>query len=562
MKFIVFLLSLPFSLYASDAWGYVPHEYPAIYTHQLARIFLLVAFFAVLWSIFHNRLHKQKGWRYFFSSLILFIVWDLDVFIGRTAEFIKLPRTIGGEEGWQYFTRDIIVEGPVYLYYIGRLDFLLLNIAMFLFYMGLREHFREEGKGEKASVPSAAILPLLPILMNDMAGSIAFIILSIMSFVTSIKLYRKDRENVLWNYLMWLSSSWVMFSISRSFGHILKHILIPTGNQDVWKFLEPIGGSFNTFAVFLVGSISLFFIWIYRSYLEISKDKRNLENLVIERTQFIEELEKDKVELKELDKLKSAFLANVSHELRTPMNTIIGYTELLLDRVDGPLNEEQEKSLKKVVANARHLLQLINDVLDVSKIESGKVGVEVKELDLRWLIDSVIPVFEPLINQKGLTLSVNIDEGLPLIYGDEERIKQILINLLSNAVKFTHKGGITISARLSDRGIKPGEQAIFEEVCIKDTGIGIKEEDVDRIFDKFVQVDPSTVRQYEGTGLGLSIVKGLVLLHKGTIWITSEYGKGSRFCFTLPLKKEIYEEPAKHATELTMAGRVKNKKGE
>jgi len=538
MKFIVFLLSLPLSLYASDAWGYVPHEYPAIYTHQLARIFLLVAFFAVLWGILHNRLHKQKGWRYLFFSLILFIVWDLDVFIGRTAEFIKLPRTIGGEEGWQYFTRDIIVEGPVYLYYIGRLDFLLLNIAMFLFYMGLREHFREEGKGEKASVPSAAILPLLPILMNDMAGSIVFIILSIMSFVTSIKLYRKDRENVLWNYLMWLSSSWVMFSISRSFGHILKHILIPTGNQDVWKFLEPIGGSFNTFAVFLVGSISLFFIWIYKSYLEISKDKRNLENLVIERTQFIEELEKDKVELKELDKLKSAFLANVSHELRTPMNTIIGYTELLLDSVDGPLNEEQEKSLKKVVANARHLLQLINDVLDVSKIESGKVGVEVKELDLRWLVDSVIPVFEPLINQKGLTLSVNIDEGLPLIYGDEERIKQILINLLSNAVKFTHKGGITISARLSDSGIKPGEPAIFEEVCIEDTGIGIKEEDLGRIFDKFVQVDPSTVRLYEGTGLGLSIVRGLVLLHKGKIWVESKYGEGSRFCFTLPVKKK------------------------
>src|SRR3972149_7299627 len=562
MKFVCFLLSLPFSLYASDAWGYVPHEYPAIYTHQLARIFLLVAFFAVLWGIFHNRLHKQKGWRYLFFSLILFIVWDLDVFIGRTAEFIKLPRTIGGEEGWQYFTRDIIVEGPVYLYYIGRLDFLLLNIAMFLFYMGLREHFREEGKGEKASVPSAAILPLLPILMNDMTGSIAFIILSIMSFVTSIKLYRKDRENVLWNYLMWLSCSWVMFSISRSFGHILKHILIPTGNQDIWKFLEPIGGSFNTFAVFLVGSISLFFIWIYRSYLEISKDKRNLENLVVERTQFIEELERDRVELKELDILKSAFLANVSHELRTPMNTIIGYAELLVDRVDGPLNEEQERSLKKVITNARHLLKLINDVLDVSKMESGKVGLEVKELDLRWLIDSIIPMFEPLINQKGISLSVKTDEGLPIIYGDEERIKQILINLLSNAVKFTHKGEITISARLSDSGIKPGEPAIFEEVCIEDTGIGIKEEDLGRIFDKFVQVDPSTVRQYEGTGLGLSIVRGLVLLHKGKIWVESKYGEGSRFCFTLPIKKEIYEEPAKHATELTMAGRVKNRKGE
>ena len=562
MKFVVFLLSLPFSLYASDAWGYVPHEYPAIYTHQLARIFLLVAFFAVLWGIFHNRLHKQKGWRYLFFSLILFIVWDLDVFIGRTAEFIKLPRTIGGEEGWQYFTRDIIVEGPVYLYYIGRLDFLLLNIAMFLFYMGLREHLREEGKGEKASVPSAAILPLLPILMNDMTGSIVFIILSIMSFVASIKLYRKDRENVLWNYLMWLSCSWVMFSISRSFGHILKHILIPTGNQDVWKFLEPIGGSFNTFAVFLVGSISLFFIWIYRSYLKISEDKKKLESYVVERTEFIEHLERDKAELKELDKLKTAFIDNVSHELRTPMNIIIGYADLLLDRVDGPINEEQERSLKKVTTSAKHLLKLINEVLDISKVESRELQLEIKELDLKWLVESVIPSFEPLIKHKGLALAMNIYQSLPPVYGDEERIKQILINLLSNAVKFTHKGGITISAKLSEWCIKPREQPLFAEICVEDTGIGIKEEDISRVFDKFVQVDPSMRRRYEGTGLGLSIVRGLVLLHKGNIWVESKYGEGSRFCFTLPIKKEIYEEPAKHATELTMAGRVKNRKGE
>jgi signal transduction histidine kinase len=540
----VFIFSLSFFLFASKAWGYVPHEYPAIYTHQLARIFLLIAFGCVLWAILYNRLHKQKGWRYLFLSVLFFIIWDLDVFVGRIAEFIKLPRTIGSIEGWEYFTRDIVVEGPIYLYYIGRLDFLLLNIAMLLFYVGLRELLKTSGEGERSSVPVTAVLPLLPILINDMIGSIVFIVLSIMSFVTSIQLYQKERENVLWNYMVWLSSSWVMFSFSRSFGHILKHILIPTGNQDIWKFLEPIGGSFNTFACFFVGSISIFFIWMYRSYLEISKDKRDLENLVVERTQFIEQLEEDKIELKELDKLKSTFLANVSHELRTPMNTIIGYTELLIDRVDGPVNEEQEKSLKKVATNAKHLLRLINDVLDISKMESGEVELEIKELDLKWLIDAVTPTFEPLIKQKGLTLAINIDEGLPFIYGDEERIKQILINLLSNAIKFTHRGGITISAKPSERGIKSGEPPIFAEICVEDTGIGIKEDDLGRIFDKFVQVDPSTVRQYEGTGLGLSIVKGLVSLHKGMIWVTSTYGKGSRFCFILPLRKEILEKPA------------------
>ncbi|MEW6417680.1 MAG: response regulator [Nitrospirota bacterium] len=275
--------------------------------------------------------------------------------------------------------------------------------------------------------------------------------------------------------------------------------------------------------------------------------------LLNERNRLITLLERANRELRELDKLKSTFLANMSHELRTPMNAIIGYSDLLLDKVDGPVNEEQEKSLKKITANARHLLQLINDVLDISKIESGRIEIEPKELDLRSLIESLIPTFEPLIKQKGLTLTINLDESLPPVYGDYDKAKQIFINLLSNAVKFTHQGRITISAKPSERGIKPGELPLFAEVCVEDTGIGIKEEDISRIFDKFVQVDLTTVRQYEGTGLGLSIARGLVALHKGMIWVTSKYGEGSKFYFTLPLKKEILEMPAEPVVEQRMA---------
>ena len=236
-------------------------------------------------------------------------------------------------------------------------------------------------------------------------------------------------------------------------------------------------------------------------------------------------LERANKDLRELDKLKSTFLANMSHELRTPMNAIIGYTDLLIDGVDGPINEEQDKSLNKVATNARHLLQLINDVLDISKIEAGKMKINPKELDLKWLVESATPTFEPQMKVKGITLTVDIPDGLPHIYGDEDRMKEILINLFSNAIKFTHKGGITISARLSESGVKPGEPPIFMEICVEDTGIGIKEEDIGKIFDKFVQVDLTTVRQYEGTGLGLSIARGLVSLHKGMIWVTSKLGK-------------------------------------
>ncbi|MBM4141306.1 MAG: response regulator [Nitrospira sp.] len=303
-----------------------------------------------------------------------------------------------------------------------------------------------------------------------------------------------------------------------------------------------LGKTFN----YMVESVSSF-----SRKLEMEVTRKTI--LLNERTHLLSLLERANRELRELDKLKSTFLANMSHELRTPMNAIIGYTELLIDRVDGSINEEQEKSLKKVVANAKHLLQLINDVLDVSKIEAGKIEIEPKELDLKWLIESVIPTFEHLIKQKGLALTINLTEDLPLIYGDEDKVRQVLINLLSNAVKFTNRGGIIISAQLSERGIKPGETPIFLELCIEDTGIGIKEEDISKIFDKFTQADISTIRQYEGTGLGLSIARGLVALHKGMIWATSKYGEGSKFCFTLPLKKELLEKPAEPVIESQMA---------
>jgi len=286
---------------------------------------------------------------------------------------------------------------------------------------------------------------------------------------------------------------------------------------------------------------------------KLEEEVKRKSALLSERTRLLTLLERANKDLRELDKLKSTFLANMSHELRTPMNAIIGYTDLMIDGVDGPVNEEQEKSLKKVANNARHLLQLINDVLDISKIEAGKMKLNPKEFDLNWLVESALHTFEPQMKMKGLALTIDIHEGMPLIYGDDDRIREIFINLLANAIKFTNQGGITISARLSERAVKPGEPPMFMEICIEDTGIGIKEEDLGKIFDKFVQSDLTTIRQYEGTGLGLSIARGLVSLHKGVIWVTSKVGEGSKFCFTLPLKKEILEKPAEPIIETRIA---------
>ncbi|MDH5298842.1 MAG: response regulator, partial [Desulfobulbaceae bacterium] len=289
-------------------------------------------------------------------------------------------------------------------------------------------------------------------------------------------------------------------------------------------------------------------------YAKISSFNRELEKEVDRRTVLLREktvlLERANRELRELDKLKSAFLANMSHELRTPMNSIIGYTDLMIDRVDGEINEEQEKSLTKVRNNARHLLQLINDILDMAKIESGKIELDPRPVDIKALTESVITIFMPALAKKGLTLVRDFADDLDQVHVDEDKVRQIFINLLSNAIKFTDQGAITIH-------IHPSPDAErFVQVCIEDNGIGIRQEDMGKLFDKFTQVDGSTVRQYEGTGLGLCIARGLVVLHKGKIWVESSFGQGSHFCFTLPTDRKLLEKPAEPMVDTALAYRL------
>ncbi|MEW5744266.1 MAG: response regulator [Nitrospirota bacterium] len=307
----------------------------------------------------------------------------------------------------------------------------------------------------------------------------------------------------------------------------------------------------------LAGHVNSMLDNIARLYEKVSLFNKELKREVARRTIQLKEktieLERANRDLKELDRLKTAFLANMSHELRTPMNSIIGYTELLLDGVDGPVNPEQAKSLEKVGSNARHLLELINDVLDMSKIEAGKVDLVLREIDLKKSIASVAATFEPLVESKHLTLTLDIENSLPPVYADEDKVRQILVNLLNNAIKFTDQGGITISAAPYKWGTRQAGGPDFIRVCVEDTGIGIKDEDIGRLFEKFSQLDSAISRQYEGTGLGLSITRALVVLHKGDIWVESAYGKGSRFFFTLPVKKHLIEESKQVVLDPEMA---------
>jgi PAS domain S-box-containing protein len=258
---------------------------------------------------------------------------------------------------------------------------------------------------------------------------------------------------------------------------------------------------------------------------ELDKYRLHLEELVQARTQ---ELEKAKEAAEGADQLKSAFLATMSHELRTPLNSIIGFTGILLQGLVGELNDEQKKQLNMVRTSATHLLSLISDVLDISKIEAGQLQVDSEPFDLPASIRKVEQAVRPLAGKKGLDLTVDIASDIGLIRSDMRRVEQVLLNLLSNAIKFTEHGGVTVTCSANQGTVV---------TRVTDTGIGIRNEDIDKVFKPFLQIDSGLTRKYEGTGLGLSICKKLVQLLGGEIWVESEWEKGSTFGFSLPMKK-------------------------
>jgi PAS domain S-box-containing protein len=242
----------------------------------------------------------------------------------------------------------------------------------------------------------------------------------------------------------------------------------------------------------------------------------------------VEDLKLAVEKAKSADRLKSAFLATMSHELRTPLNSIIGFTGILLQKLVGPLNEEQAKQLKMVQGSARHLLELINDVLDISKIEADQMTISREQFEIGVAIQKSVEKIMPLAEKKGLRVTTVIPTQVVNITSDQRRVEQILINLLNNAVKFTERGEIHLETQIEDGWLV---------THVKDTGIGIKSEDLPTLFTPFTQIDIGISRQYEGTGLGLSICKRIVELLGGRIWVESQWGKGSVFTFTLPLNR-------------------------
>jgi signal transduction histidine kinase len=214
----------------------------------------------------------------------------------------------------------------------------------------------------------------------------------------------------------------------------------------------------------------------------------------------------------------------MSHELRTPLNAIIGFTRIVRRKAEGILPDKQTENLDKVLSSAEHLLGLINTVLDIAKIEAGRMDVQAANFNINALVDQCANLATPLL-RPSVQLEKQVDETIGLIYSDQDKIKQIVLNLLSNAAKFTHEGNIVLGAEKADPNIR---------IYVIDSGIGISEEALSRVFEEFQQADTSTTRKYGGTGLGLSISRNLARLLGGELTVTSELGKGSTFSLTFP----------------------------
>ena len=497
---VFFLIFLPV-----NAWGYVPQEYPALYTHQIGRFFLLVAFVAVLSLMVKNRLYLQKGWRYSFYSVIVFILWDVLVFLGRFSDLW----IIGETDGWNYFQRIAVIEGWDYFLYASRMDQILLDIAMLLFYLGLREHRREE---HEAPV-SPAYIPFLPILISDIAGTVIFMVLASLSLLESSRLFRRDKDNALWSYMIWLSTSYLIYSISRSFGHIVQHVLISTEHNDIWLFIQPYSGSLNTVAILGVGCVSLFFIRAYQIYLKMAEQRREIQRI----NSTLTELNED-IGTLVAERTMALMGLTVADRVRNPAFFMGGACRRMIEK--GQVTGKAEETVRDMADECKKLEAIVEQFEAFFKAKRGMFKFE----DLKAVISTVVDAMQYETRERRVTIRVLLPEGELPINMQKNLIKAAFFHVLRNALESTPPGGtITVLAERKKEHIL---------VTITDNGKGIPSDVAKQIFNPLF-----STKQY-GFGMGLPLVRQIVTEHLGEITVDSEPGKGTTVHIYFPVRWE------------------------
>ncbi|MEW6739951.1 MAG: HAMP domain-containing sensor histidine kinase [Nitrospirota bacterium] len=456
----------------------------------------------------HHNLHKSKGWRYILLAELFFALWNLDTFIGHITEFwIEKTQIIGSREGWDYFFRDVTIEGREYIYYITRYEFFLLLPAILFLYMGLREHLKEE----KPAVSVSALLPLFPILFSEVVGAFVMVLLSVMSLITALSLYRRDKGNVLWSYLLWLSTSYVIFSISRSLGHILQPALVATGYEHIWKAIDPYSGSFITFTFAVIGTVSLFFFRAYASYLKMLDDKKRIEAINADLTELNQELETMVAE-----RTMSLMALTVADRVRNPA-AVIGWTcKRILEKEKVP--EKLGENLKDVIDESEKLESIVKDFEALLKSKQSRFMYE----DINEIVKGVVSIVEKEADKKSVRLSVNLADHPLKINTQKNLLRAAIFHIIRNAIEATpDRGMITVTTAGDNEKVT---------LAISDTGAGIPEEDIGRIFDPFFST------KLFRFGMGLPLVKQIISEHLGEIKVESEPGKGTTFKLIFPVR--------------------------
>lgn len=501
----VLLISICFIILPTNAFAaFLPHDYPAIYIHMMGRVFFFISMIVIAIFIIHNRLQKTTAWKNFLISVILFAIWDFMVFSGRLREL----QTIGGTIGWEYFERMIIVEGNDIFYYLMRFDFLALNAGMFFLYLSLKSHMEQSAKIRKEIIAPAMLLPFIPILLVQIGGGIIFILLSILCLTTSIQLNRKKRDDVLCNYMIWLSASFFMYAVSRSLAYILQHVLVASGNNDMWEQIAPWSGSFNTIFFFWIGFISLFFIMVYKAYLKIQAEEKQLEKVNLDLIQLNRELETLVAE-----RTMALMGLTVADRVRNPAVLIGALCKRIVKKEDKPNEDlmdviDECQKLETIVAEFETLLKTRQSVFEYA--------------DLNELLNSIVYTLLQEASNRQIEYVMKLSSEPMRINLQRNLLKAAIYHVIRNAIEATPpKGKITISTY---------EQSESIVLSIRDTGRGIHQENLERIFDPFFSTKELRF------GMGLPLVKQIVSEHLGELKIESDFGMGTTVKMIFPVR--------------------------